>query len=347
MGKSKERTNTFQEQNERRHILYYRRKYGELGMAPQIVTQLGVRAASKKRQSCPASLDDSQTRLDSQYWQFRRQYHSQVTIMKGKVFWVSRAIHNDQEVAIKHLSCSWDDLIKPRNHLTTRLRHEYLILRRLDHANIIKALDFITTKQESFLILPLMKGQDLFERLNAYKPRFMPENDGKIVMWQILQATQYLHQCNIIHRDIKLENIFLRQPDSLSLVLGDFEAATYVHHDIKISQFNVGTRVIRPPEMEYQIPYSFSVDYWCIGIVMYQILLGRSPFYFDDNMNRQIKLENSFWDVILANQCKEIIQKLIVLDPDGRMNPSQALHHPWFAEIAKGNSSIKQGNLLL
>lgn len=337
MGKSKEHTNTIQERNERRHILHYRKKYSGLGMAPQTITLMGVRAASKKRQSCPASLDNFQSRLDPQYWQFRRQYHSQVTIMKGKLFWVSRAIHNGQEVAIKHLSCSWDELIKPRKHLASRLRHEYLILQRLDHANIIKALDFIITKHESFLILPLMKGQDLFERLHTYKPRFMPEKDGKIVMWQILQATQYLHQCNIIHRDIKLENVFFRQPDSLSLVLGDFEAATYVHRDAKITEFSVGTQTVRAPEIEHKVAYSYPVDYWCIGIIMYQILLGRLPFYFDDNMNRRIKLENSLWDVILANQSKEIIKKMIIINPDGRMKASQALLHPWFADVANAN----------
>ncbi|EDV27841.1 uncharacterized protein TRIADDRAFT_5186, partial [Trichoplax adhaerens] len=210
-----------------------------------------------------------------------------------------------------------------------RLQHEYTILRSLQHDNIIKALDLVVTKKESFLILPLMQGQDLFYRLGQYDHHIMPENEAKMILWQILQATQYLHHHNIIHRDIKLENVLLARPNSLSLVLCDFESSTYIQPEQELDEFRVGTLINRAPEIINELSYSFPVDCWCIGIIMYELLLGHPPFFIDRIGNRQSTMKRSHWMVLLAKTCGELLGKLLMIDPARRMKASQALQHPW------------------
>lgn len=179
---------------------------------------------------------------------------------------------------------------------------------------------------------------------------FYSENDARKVMHQITSALEYMHSRRVIHRDIKPMNLILasRSVDSQVKIV-DFGFATIETEQLKQpSRFLCGTPGYMAPEVILDRSYSSKVDIWGLGVVLYILLSGTMPFSPDPAGEICVlNGEYSFPDQRFAHvssQAKDLIKKLLVVNPEKRLNASEVLEHSWMRQHVY-LSSISNGLL--
>lgn len=192
--------------------------------------------------------------------------------------------------------------------------------------------------------MDLMTGGELFDRI-VMKDHYT-ELEAKKALYQIVVAIKYCHEKNIVHRDLKPENILYETPDDNSpLKLGDFGLATMLRPN-QLMTVACGTPGYVAPEILRGIAYGKEVDIWSIGVILYILLCGFPPFYDDNNKKlfAQIVAANfsfpdPYWTNISQN-AKDLVNKLLVVDPTKRLTAEQILQHPWMnMEDASSNNN--------
>jgi polo-like kinase 1 len=153
-------------------------------------------------------------------------------------------------------------------------------------------------------------------------------------MKQLTDAVSYLHDNSIIHRDLKLDNVFL--DETLNVKVGDFGLATRLNNPFATRTEQCGTLQYMAPEVVGQRRYSFSVDIWSMGVILYQLLVGKLPFQAsqrDDNTQWRI-LTNDFSfpsDVHISQDAKDLISSMLHADPDQRPSLYEISRHPFLS----------------
>ena len=184
--------------------------------------------------------------------------------------------------------------------------------------------------------MPFLSGGELFQHLKKLK-RFSEEM-VKFYGAQITIALQYLHDRHIIYRDLKPENILLDEKGYLRLA--DFGMAKKLEYSKKAISF-CGTPEYLAPEIIKGDGYDHNIDWWSLGIILYELLIGEPPFY-DENLDKMYELiqttEVNFpQDIYLSNEAKDIILKLLKKDVKERLGYVSGIieikNHPFFKGI--------------
>jgi calcium/calmodulin-dependent protein kinase I len=158
----------------------------------------------------------------------------------------------------------------------------------------------------------------------------------------IVDAIKYCHSLGIVHRDIKPENLLYTTKDPATAIIkvSDFGLARTIQEE-EFAQTTCGTPGYVAPEILEQLPYNKSCDLWSIGVVLYILLSGTPPFFDEDNFVLFEKIKNvdfnfdaPVWQSV-SNEAKDIIRKLLVKNPDERLNPDEVLTHPWIVGTSK------------
>ena len=125
--------------------------------------------------------------------------------------------------------------------------------------------------------MKFVRGGNLFQLLCKFN--HIPEINAKFYAVQIISAFGHLHKCNIVYRDLKLENVMLGEDGYVSLI--DFGMARYLEKG-QLSSSICGTKQYMAPEMIERKGHSFSLDWWTLGIFLYEMLFGYVPFLSND-----------------------------------------------------------------
>lgn len=216
------------------------------------------------------------------------------------------------------------------------------ILRKLDHPHIVGLKEVVLDKTNTYIIMELLGGGELFNRIVDRGP--FPEPEAAKLFAQILLSMEYLHSLDIVHRDVKPENILYTAEGSNSVKLIDFGYAGVWSPEKELTGL-CGTPDYVAPEVltwyedeESGTPYGKSSDLWSLGVLLYVILSGCSPFSADEE-DEILKLvaaaqyvfhEGEFASV--SANAKDMIAKLLVSDPSQRLTMPQMLSHPWLTE---------------
>lgn len=228
------------------------------------------------------------------------------------------------------------------------LDREVDILRKVDHDFCVSLEAIYETSNHLYLVLEYCQGGELFDMI--CKHNHFTEKQAQAVVRQVTQALMYLHEQGIVHRDIKPENILLLEghPDSV-VKLTDFGLANKLDGtDLKFWT-SCGTLYYAAPEVLSSGSYDNKIDFWSLGVVMYVLLVGYLPFYHD-NRNRTIELirkgkvhfDMTDWGEISA-EARDLIRKLLNVDPQKRYNAEQVLNHSWFG--TNNQNEVKAGNI--
>ena len=251
--------------------------------------------------------------------------------------------------AMKKISKQQQDL---DNDSEISLINEINILKRLDHANIMKIYEYYNTENELYIISELCEGGELFDKITQEK--YFTENSSKIIMKQLFSAIDFCHSNGVIHRDLKPENILLTKKEINSIF--DFQ--------IKVIDFGTSARFIKGATLHkiigtpfYVAPevlvnnYNEKCDLWSLGVIMFILLFGVPPFFGnndDEICDMVMKGEYSFNSKIqISNEAKDLIAQLLEKNVDKRITSQQALEHPWILSIDYNNIEPGDDNLII
>uniref|UniRef100_A0A673YNQ2 Calcium/calmodulin-dependent protein kinase 1Da n=1 Tax=Salmo trutta TaxID=8032 RepID=A0A673YNQ2_SALTR len=215
------------------------------------------------------------------------------------------------------------------------IENEITVLRKIKHENIVALEDIYESSNHLYLIMQLVSGGELFDRI--VEKGFYTEKDASTLIRQVLDAVDYLHKLGIVHRDLKPENLLYFNPqDESKIMISDF-GLSKMEGSGDVMSTACGTPGYVAPEVLAQKPYSKAVDCWSIGVIAYILLCGYPPFYdendsklFEQILKADYEFDAPYWDDI-SDSAKDFIGSLMEKDPAKRFTCDQALRHPWIA----------------
>ena len=169
-------------------------------------------------------------------------------------------------------------------------------------------------KKVRIFINELCKNKTLKDLLKLRKQ--LTEIEVKSYVFQIMEALKYMHSNKVIHRNLELGNLFLTE--NIELKLGGFSSAVKLEKEGEKRKTICGSTNYLPPEMANKKRHSYEVDIWSLGIILYTLLIGKTPFEDKDDKStiKNIKLNSySFLDnVIISEAGKNLIAQILILD---------------------------------
>ncbi|XP_046407168.1 calcium/calmodulin-dependent protein kinase type 1-like [Ischnura elegans] len=214
---------------------------------------------------------------------------------------------------------------------------------RLKHPNIVQLLETFEDKHKVYLIMELVTGGELFDRI--VEKGSYTEKDASDLIRQVLEAVDYMHEQGVVHRDLKPENLLYYSPDEDSkIMISDFGLSKM--EDSGVMATACGTPGYVAPEVLAQKPYGKAVDVWSIGVISYILLCGYPPFYDENDANLfaqilkgEFEFDPPYWDDI-SDSAKDFIRQLMCVDVEKRYTCRQALAHPWISGNAASDKNI-------
>lgn len=240
------------------------------------------------------------------------------------------------------------------------IENEISVLKSLDHPNIIKVYEYFDYKTHLFIVNELIPNGDLFKLIETKKS--ISELYSLRIIYQVLAAVKYLHSENVIHGDIKPENIMIdnfgncsfsnkqtytsEELASFEVKLIDFGTSKFFSKN-KVFNKLIGTSFYVAPEVILG-GYHRQCDLWSCGVVLYTMLSGGFPFYSQDEDELYEKIKNDQPDFKnfpkVDPNTLDLISKLLEKNPLDRINANKSLEHPAFEKlnqiIAKKNEKI-------
>lgn len=217
-------------------------------------------------------------------------------------------------------------LVKP-NH-KTKMCQEINIHSSLSHKYIVKLHSYFEDDNNVYIILELCRKRSLMEMHKRRKTLTIPE--VRYLMHQIVLACEYMHGNKVIHRDLKLGNLFIN--DDMEIKVGDFGLATRVSFEGERKKTICGTPNYIAPEIITKKGHSYEVDVWSLGCIMYTMLVGSPPFETNTlkNTYNKIKKCDYFLPPRMDRAAKVLIQKLLHSEPSARPDAQQILADEFF-----------------
>ena len=241
-----------------------------------------------------------------------------------------------QNVAMKKIN-----KIKENEVDDMEIKNEIDILKKLDHPNIVKIIEFYSTPKAYYIITDFASCGELY---NQIKHEYT-ENQLAVLFYQIFSGLYYLHTNNIVHRDLKLENILISEIER-DMKTGkkyfwtkiiDFGTAKIFEKN-KNEKAVVGSSYYIAPEVLFK-NYNEKCDTWSAGVILYMLIVGRAPFdgADDDEIIENIK-KGKFNTkhkklVATSSEVQDLVKKLLEVNVSKRLSAAEALKHPWFKKF--------------
>ena len=251
--------------------------------------------------------------------------------------------------------------IKKFQHRMKKIQYETELMKRFNHKNITKILEVFNDEEYMLIIMEYINGGNLFSFVK--KRRKLSEKMAKFLFRQIILGIQHIHSKNVVHRDIKLENILIDFDNNVKIC--DFGIGKVLENEDELLYDKCGTPMYMAPEIilanDDNGYKGFPVDIWSSGITLYIMLSGSLPFNIKNkNNNKEDMALNSIKDknnIFLQNQiinvkpkeienisieAKNLLKGLLNKNPSKRLTCSQILNHPW---LKHSNNNMDSLNL--
>ena len=236
--------------------------------------------------------------------------------------------------------------------------NEIINIKKLDHPNIIKYIDCLSSKDNFYLIMEYCNGGDLSDALVKYqneKQEGFPQEIVQYLMKQIINGVNYLHKNNIIHRDIKPGNFVINFPSK-----EDKNNFNLLKAEVKIIDFGFscingkdGAFFSKLGSWSYMDPFLLNVDdlfcfgqkadIWSLGILCYKLLIGRVPFYNESEllMQQLLKIGTYRVPISLSKEAISFINGMLQYQPSKRLSCEELSKHPFLSHDVKDFQEIE------
>lgn len=263
--------------------------------------------------------------------------YGSVTKATNKATGQIRAVKNISKAQMKNLD---------------RFHAEVAIMKMMDHPNICKLFESFEDVRNLYLVMELCTGGELFDRI--IDSGHFTEVQAAICMQHMFRAIYYMHQSSICHRDLKPENFLFTTKDPIeksTLKVIDFGLACKFEPN-QVLTTKAGTPYYVAPQV-LAGKYDQASDLWSLGVIMYVLLCGYPPFHGDTDADvlAKVRLGNfhfaqADWKNV-SEDAKELIRKLLKMNPKDRFTAEQALYHVWVEKKAPKAANVAlQTNLV-
>ena len=220
-----------------------------------------------------------------------------------------------------------------KQKMVEQTNREIEIMYKLDHPHIIKLYSHFEDDEDFCLIMQIASKGQLYSIIKRLKR--LDQRTAAQYMREVISAIKYLHTRNppIIHRDIKPENILLDQEGRCKLA--DFGWSNFDVGD-KFRDTYCGTPEYLAPEMITKSGHNESVDIWALGVLLFEMLTGRTPFNFTGDriqLFNNIKTLRIVWTDDFPQLAKDLVGKILRLNPKDRLTLDEIINHQWFRDV--------------
>ncbi|XDB58187.1 PREDICTED: serine/threonine-protein kinase SIK2 [Capra hircus] len=251
-------------------------------------------------------------------------YEIEGTLGKGNFAVVKLGRHRitRTEVAIKIIDKSQLDEVN-----LEKIYREVKIMKLLDHPHIIKLYQVMETKSMLYLVTEYAKNGEIFDYLANHGR--LNESEARRKFWQILSAVDYCHGRQIVHRDLKAENLLL--DNNMNIKIADFGFGNFFKSGELLATWCGSPPYAAPEVFEGQQYEGPQLDIWSMGVVLYVLVCGALPFDGPTlPILRQRVLEGRFRiPYFMSEDCEHLIRRMLVLDPAKRLTIAQIKEHKW------------------
>ncbi|GMM33173.1 protein kinase [Saccharomycopsis crataegensis] len=248
-------------------------------------------------------------------------------------------------------------VIKKLDSKVKLIQNEFKVLSRISQSksannegqkSLLRLRDYFETDDNLYLVTDLAVGGDLFDKL-VNEGSYDKESDGLRIVNSLVCGLLFLKQNNIIHRDIKAENILFKYSSTrFEILIGDFGLSTFakdedhIHQASDLSNILCGTLSYMAPEILARQQYSFPIDIWALGVLMYFMFCGYMPFdcETDDETKQAIATGDytfdppEYWDHV-SHDTRDIISSCFVVDQSDRVTLEALSSNPWLKNLGK------------
>ncbi|XP_014815770.1 PREDICTED: ribosomal protein S6 kinase alpha-3 isoform X3 [Calidris pugnax] len=262
--------------------------------------------------------------------QFTDGYEVKEDIGVGSYSVCKRCIHkaSNMEYAVKIIDKSKRD---PTEEIEILLRYG-------QHPNIITLKDVYDDGKYVYVVTELMKGGELLDKI--LRQKFFSEREASAVLFTITKTVEYLHAQGVVHRDLKPSNILYvdesGNPESIRIC--DFGFAKQLRAENGLLMTPCYTANFVAPEVLKRQGYDAACDIWSLGVLLYTMLTGYTPFANgpDDTPEEilarvgsgKFSLSGGYWNTV-SDTAKDLVSKMLHVDPRQRLTAAQVLSHPW------------------
>ena len=220
-----------------------------------------------------------------------------------------------------------------KQKMVEQTNREIEIMYKLDHPHIIKLYSHFEDDEDFCLIMQIASKGQLYSIIKRLKR--LDQRTAAQYMREVISAIKYLHTRNppIIHRDIKPENILLDQEGRCKLA--DFGWSNFDDGN-KFRDTYCGTPEYLAPEMITKSGHNESVDIWALGVLIFEMLTGRTPFNFTGDriqLFNNIKTLRIVWTDDFPQLAKDLVGRILRLNPKDRLTLDEIINHQWFRDV--------------
>ncbi|KAK0059076.1 serine/threonine-protein kinase HSL1 [Biomphalaria pfeifferi] len=259
------------------------------------------------------------------------QYLLGPTLGEGSYGKIHLATHfiSKQQVAIKVVA---KKTLVQREVARRHFRREALLLQQVSHPNVVRLYEAMETSNSYYLVFELASGGCILDLIT--QRGCLQEDESRHYMRQIASSVDHLHRTNIVHRDIKLENLLLDGNNNIKLV--DFGLSAVCHDTDHHLSTLCGSPVYAAPELFAGRKYGKGVDIWGIGVCFFAMLTGKLPFLPDDKTSLpqlySLILKGFTMPVFVSQDCQLLLGRLLEHQEGRRINAEELLSHPWMTQ---------------